>query len=577
MRARLFAVPLLAILLAPALAAQDDKSAGLFVEARDLPLVSQSLVVDVADRDATLVLIQVFANDGEAAGQADYRLPLPDGALVTGYGFWQDGSYLAATLEEKAQAVAAHQAAAAEGRPTALSNNDGGRIQSFSVYPVAAGELKQVEVTMVLPVVTEDGRSHLRLPLDAFLGRTTVSPNTVSSTVVVHLATAEPLRDLGADEVSPRVIRRGTRDASFAFAASRPVELWWAEETPPLLARAEAVPVDDGSLAWQLRLAFHGDEAAPRERELVLLVDASSSVRRRGAAVAAVVERVLARATTPVRVVAVGAAPRSLEGDTNAIVAALAEDDAFAVGWRDLVAAAEASGCQPDRPGRLGRRCIALTDPQVLDLPARREAAFEPLFLADAEERIHFAALLGPQALTWDPAVDGPGALAARVDELLRPVLVVEALEQRGGTLEVLPGQRTRVAEGGYLRLVGFTSSEDPLELALRIGGEERRLLVELTPLLPDDGRAIALRREAYRLRLEDWMAAFRARPEPELRQRIVELSLREGIPTPVTAFQVDAAEVLPKTATPAPLLRLAGLLLLALAWWLGGPTWRRG
>ncbi len=543
------------------LMAQNDKAAGLFTTARDLPLVSQSLVVTITDHEALVDLVQVFANDGPDIGQADYRLPLPEGATVLGYGFWQGDEFLAAELKGKAQAVAAHQAAASEGKATGLSRSHRGLTQSFSVYPVLAGELKQVEMTLRLPVVSEDGRNHLRLPIERFLGR---SP--VSSTVVVHLETAEPIQDLGVSPVmdarSFQVTELASTSATMTLAVDRAVEIWWAEKMPAFLARAEAVAVDDGVLAWQLRLAFRADASERPEEELVVLVDGSSSLRRRGAVVAEAIEHMLARSASPVRVVEVGAGVRELTGDAAAIIAELAIGrGAFGVSWNDLMAAAAEQGCELG-----GRRCIVLTDPQVLGTETVREAPFVPLFLADSDELAYFATQLGPHAMTCDTGSEARGKLAALVDELVRPALVVEGLEQRGGTLELLPGQRLQVASGGYLRLSGFTYSQEPLDLELTVAGVPRRVQVDVMPMLPDDPRAAAVRRQAYGLRLDEWMATYRRHHDLELKQQIIALSVREGLPTPVTAFQVSGPKVLPSTGTASELLQVIGLLLLGAA-----------
>ncbi len=553
------------------LVAQDDKAAGLFTAARDLPLVSQSIVVHITDHEAVLDIVQVFANDGPDLGQADYRLPLPDGATVLGYGFWQGDEFLAAELKGKAEAVAKHQQAASEGRATALSRSHGGRTQSFSVFPVLAGELKQVELTLRLPVISEEGRNHLRLPIERFLGR---SP--VSSTVVVHLDTAEQLQDLGVtpeiDGSSFQVTRLESRSATMTLAVDRAVEIWWAEEMPAFLARADVVSVDEGLLAWQLRLAFRDDSTDRDDEELVVLVDGSRSLRRRGAVVGAVVERILSRSTSPVRVIEVGDRIRELEGDSAEIVAELTRSvGAFGVSWEDLMAAAADQGCELG--GR--RRCVAVTDPQVMGDSTTRDAPFVPLFLADSDELAHFAAQLGPDALSWNISAEARGKLWALVDEWVRPILVVNGLNQRGGTLELLPGQRSQVASGGYLRLSGFTYSLDPFDLELSVAGVARNVRVEPALLPPDDPRAAAVRRQAYSLRLDEWMATYHRHRDPELKQRIVDLSVREGIPTPVTAFQVSAPDVLPRTGTAGRLLRVVGLLFLA-AGLVAGLTGRR-
>ena len=84
--AALLALLLPALFTSPA-RAQDDAAAGLFTEARQLPLVSQALSVEVDGDEALLHLTQVFANEGGALGQADYQLHLPEGASVEGFGF----------------------------------------------------------------------------------------------------------------------------------------------------------------------------------------------------------------------------------------------------------------------------------------------------------------------------------------------------------------------------------------------------------------------------------------------------------------------------------------------------------
>ena len=180
--------------LSPSIAAaQDDASAGLFTKAAQLPLVSQSVVVRVHGGEARIQLTQVFANDGAEVAQADYRLHLPKDAEVTGFGFWNDGVLLRAELKEKEEARQAHRTAAGEGRATAIVKREG-TIHPFSVYPVLAGSLQEVEVTLTIPVTTERGRSSIRLPLDHFLGHARLT-----STVIAHIETRDKLLAVGVD------------------------------------------------------------------------------------------------------------------------------------------------------------------------------------------------------------------------------------------------------------------------------------------------------------------------------------------------------------------------------------------
>ncbi len=89
--------------------AESDQKAGLFTQARQLPLVSQSLHVSARGEDAEVRLVQVFHNDGPELGQADYQLHLPQGATVMSFGFWQGERFLSAELKEKGEAEAAHE------------------------------------------------------------------------------------------------------------------------------------------------------------------------------------------------------------------------------------------------------------------------------------------------------------------------------------------------------------------------------------------------------------------------------------------------------------------------------------
>ena len=105
--------------------------------------------------------------------------------------------------------------------------------------PVHAGALQEVQTTIVLPVATESGRSHVRLPLDSFVGHAGLR-----AAVVARLETTEPLREVGVDGARFDQRKKTGRSAELAFAADRPVEIWWAFELAPLLARAQAVRLD---------------------------------------------------------------------------------------------------------------------------------------------------------------------------------------------------------------------------------------------------------------------------------------------------------------------------------------------
>lgn len=554
MTRRFIACAFLVLAFSASIEAQDDRRAGLFTRATQLPLVSQSVVVDIRGGEAVVELSQVFANPGEEIAQADYRLHLPSEAVVTAFGFWSEGRFLAAALKERDQARHDHARAAAEGRPTAHLQRDG-TIHSFSVFPVLAGALQEVQTTIVLPVVTESGRSHVRLPLDSFVGHAGLR-----AAVVARLETPEALREVGVEGARFDQRKKTKRSAELVFSADQPVEIWWASELAPLLARARAVHLGDGRSAIELRLALNDAGAAGAgPSEVVLLVDASRSMRRRASEVDEIVRRVLDRAPGRVRILAVGeetvtipsTEPERLRGVLTSQAAG------FTSSWAAMQAAAERIGCRsPDT------RCVVVTDPQIDGLPADRD--LETFFLADADELSHFAGVVGRSSPVHQPGVDPAAGLHALSDELALPVLELESVHQ--GREELIPvgAPRRRAALGGLMRLYVESRSLERLRLTLRVGDRSFDRRIEVEELDPASALGRSIRRGFYRGRLDDLMAEYRRTRDPELRRDIVATSLAEEIPTALTSLHVASPDrVLSRTATPAPLLRGLGLIAL--------------
>ncbi len=281
-------------------------------------------------------------------------------------------------------------------------------------------------------------------------------------------------------------------------------------------------------------------------------------MRRRGRALDAFVTRVMDLAPSSVRVFAV--AEEMVEvtsSDSREVVSGLLSGAAgFSTGWSDLHDAAERIGCTSS-----GLRCIAITDPQVVGLPEDR--SLEVLFLSDADELAHFESVLGRAALVHQPDIEPVGRLFALADELVLPVLEVQSISQHSAVLRPAGGPRLRTAQGSLLRLYLESESLRDLEVELTIDGKAVSRKVDIERIDPATRLGRSLRRGYYRSLLNDWTADYRRSRDPELKRQIVQVSLREEIPSDLTALHVAApSSVLARTATPAPLLRLLGLLL---------------
>jgi hypothetical protein len=534
--ARLLCVSLLLLLTLPA-HAQDNRQAGLFTEARQLPLLSQSLHVSARGEDAEVRLVQVFHNEGPELGQADYQLHLPEGATVVSFGFWQGERFLAAELKEKGEAEAAHTKAADEGRATAILKTEAG-VQRFSVYPVKAGALQRVEVVLRLPVAREMGRSQVALAVDRFLGR-----GRAQSTVVVDVQAEEPLSDVGVEGAPFAQFGRSERGARVAFSTDKPVEVWWTERGAPLSYGADAVRLEDGGHAVALRISLNdaGAWRAPY-KEVHLYVDASFSMRRRRAALEALVERLQAQSAAPVRLFAVGGTVREQRAAGSAASQVNALLDGTVGHTTHGATFARAMGASQCRAPEI--RCVGVTDLQIAGLDELLPQLPSFIFLADAHERAHMEGKLPLSARMFDPEVEATAKLRALSDELVLPVLEVTGLSQGGSGVEPMGNASRRVAEGGLLRLFFRSTSEAPLDVTANIEGKPVGQSVPLSfrSLESSEGRAV--RRGYFERQLATWMAAYKRSPDPELKKRIIETSVKEGIPTAFTALQVSSPEL---------------------------------
>ena len=134
-----------------------------------------------------------------------------------------------------------------------------------------------------------------------------------------------------------------------------------------------------------------------------------------------------------------------------------------------------------------------------------------------------------------------------------------------------------RVAEGGVLRLFGRIDDRSDVEVRGTIDDEPFSEILTVGMLDGGSPVASAVRRGVFREVLASWMDRYRHEPGEALKNRIVEVSLREGIPTALTALQVDdprlAAVARTATATASGTLILLGSLALGLSALLGFPA----
>ncbi|MFH1808677.1 MAG: VIT domain-containing protein [Pseudomonadota bacterium] len=562
-------VVVVALVICALALAQEDRPAGLFTTARQLPLVSQAIRARISGNEARVELTQIFANDGEELGQADYQLLLPEGAQVTGFGFYSDGRLVRAELKEKDEAKAAHHAAAAAGRSTALLTAER-NIQSFSVFPLRAGEQKRIQVELSIPVEMEMGRFHLALPVDSFLGQAATP-----STVLCEIETAARLAGFGVEGHKPQVLARSPQRVSLALSASTPLDLWWNEEMPPLMTRAAAVSLIEGEAeegarhGVQIQVALYdGGEWRAPYTSLHLLIDGSPSLRRRGASLRTLIERVLDQSPVPVELHVVGERLlQNLDGENpDTLVRALQDQPWVATSASDLERAAQRLGC-----GLSEVRCALVTDPQLPDLAELARSELRTILLADAHEAAFFADQVPANAALFQTEGDAPAKLLQLADQITLPVLLVQGIRQAGRDLRLIGSPALQVAEGGLLRLHALLDELGPLTVRLDIEGHEIERHIAITTPEPGSDAAASVQRSVYGRLLASWMQTYRAEPDAALKQRIIQVSLRERIPTAFTSLHAVDPELSVAATLPGdPVLTVHGEpgLVEVVAWY---------
>jgi hypothetical protein len=100
----------------------------------------------------------VFRNDTDERLEGTFRLPLPDGAIVTGLALEIDGKLVEGEIVEREKARKAYQQVVDEMRDPALLEWEGGQSFKLRVFPIEARSTKRVVLRFVAPLHrTDDG------------------------------------------------------------------------------------------------------------------------------------------------------------------------------------------------------------------------------------------------------------------------------------------------------------------------------------------------------------------------------------------------------------------------------------
>ncbi|SER69233.1 VIT domain-containing protein [Lentzea albida] len=144
---------------------EDAGLGALRTERGNLPLEALDVRAQITGLVGRVVLTAGFVNTHDTALEATYVFPLPDRAAVTGMKMTAGDRTVEADLQERAQARQTYDDAIAAGRRASIVEEERPDVFTMRVGNIPQGERVSVELTLVGPLVFEDGAATFRFPL----------------------------------------------------------------------------------------------------------------------------------------------------------------------------------------------------------------------------------------------------------------------------------------------------------------------------------------------------------------------------------------------------------------------------
>ncbi len=248
--------------------------------APEVRVTSVSARIALVDGIAATILDVHLANASDTPTEAELLLPVPDGAVVSGFDFEGKGSGASAELLPRERAVAAYESIVAQLKDPALLEFAGSALVRSSVFPVPAGGTQTVRIKYEHVMPAEGGR------LDYVLPRSEALAVDVPWNVEVEVRSTRPI----ADVYSPtHDLPRVSGDAHRVKLHARPGRPMEAGPLRLSVLLAEG-PVsttlftsadEDGTGGWFLLLAGLGElrsDVKLPPREVTLVLDRSGSM-----------------------------------------------------------------------------------------------------------------------------------------------------------------------------------------------------------------------------------------------------------------------------------------------------------
>lgn len=525
-----------------------------------LPLVEESLRIDVDQQHATTVVRRVYDNRSSQRLEGQFTYRSGDGVNVAGFAYWNGDQKIVGEVLETGAARQVYTSTVRRKRDPGLLEKTGEGSFSFKVFPIEPGERKRVELTLDQWLARRDRVVEYRIPVAHPTAEVEIALRDdrkirkITSTTHAIEATG-----VGTGLVRVRVRPRGAGDA-------RELALRWELADAGFSLHAHAHR-DAGQLGYVVLSLAAPPVAADPGQDVTILLDATATMRGEAFAQARLAAaRIVRRLAGVDRFNLV-----VLEGDARSLYPAPR--------WATKSTREEAINLLRDaregRPGDLGRglaHALAVQEntprhKTIIVLSDGRSGARRALEIAAQDHGSARVFTVG-----FGPAVDRPAlarlasqkrgrftlvpsaeALEGAVDRLAKqiaaPGLTHLTLEAHGGALrEVYPRALPDLFPGQELLVLGRIDGDGRVRLTLRADAQGGRPVALTTTVdLPREPRRPWIGKLWARERVGDLLEEIALSGEREDRRReTIELALAYNIVTPYTSFlAIPASEIL--------------------------------
>lgn len=240
------------------------------------------VTVDIKDQVATTRVDQVFINENSWTAEGTYVFPLPDGAAVSEFIMWVDGTPVTGEILEADEARRIYNDIVSRMRDPALLEYVGRDMLKASIFPIPPGEERRIELeySQVLPM--DNGLVHYVYPLST--ERFSARP-LEEVTIRVEVESQDPIKAVYSPSHQVYIERDGDYRAlvgleQFDVRPDKDFELYYTVSPQDvalnLLSCKE--PGEDGFFLLLVAPKVEADPDEAPAKDVILVLDVSGSM-----------------------------------------------------------------------------------------------------------------------------------------------------------------------------------------------------------------------------------------------------------------------------------------------------------